>query len=314
MKHILLIFICCLLLSACKKNDDDNYIPGKIVTQVNYKGSIDNSVLKNSYLKETVPNSLYTRFGDYVTSLTPKVFKAKFHCIRYVDELNVFNQIELLNNNLPGMDPLRYADFTNNSTVSMEPTLNGALGNDGASFTNTIEFKYFYFRINYFYQEIQLPEQYNSIETLDQFHFANVYEDNENIQFWCTRANNLLSARYRLFMIPLYEHAQRAPDAFVFGGTDSSYILNLFTQPHDFPNNLPYDGDYIIRSKNYIAIKYIPAQSSNKSTLINATIKFDYNNLIQIYAGPDNIPYTKDDVFVYEPNYYNRLTVDVIIQ
>ena len=101
---------------------------------------------------------------------------------------------------------------------------------------------------------------------------------------------------------------------FVFGATDSSYILNLFTDPHDFPTNLPYDGDYIIRSKNYSAITYVPSEDSDKNTQINATVKFDYNNLIQIYAGPDNLPYTKDDVFVYEPNYYNRLTVDVLIQ
>jgi len=129
-----------------------------------------------------------------------------------------------------------------------------------------------------------------------------------------TRVNNLLAARYRLFMIPMYEHAQRAPDAFVFVGTDSSYVLNLFSNPHDFPNNLPYDGDYIVRSKNYSAITYVPSESSNKNTLINATISFDYNNLIQIYAGPDNIPYTKDDVFVYEPDYCDRLMANVLIQ
>jgi hypothetical protein len=36
------------------------------------------------------------------------------------------------------------------------------------------------------------------------------------------------------------------------------------------------------------------------------------NNLIQIYAGQDNIPYTSDDIFVYAPNFWERLSVSLI--
>jgi hypothetical protein len=41
---------------------------------------------------------------------------------------------------------------------------------------------------------------------------------------------------------------------------------------------------------------------------------FDTHNLIQIYAGEDNIPYTSDDVFIYAPNFWERIQVSVKVQ
>ena len=38
-------------------------------------------------------------------------------------------------------------------------------------------------------------------------------------------------------------------------------------------------------------------------------ISFDTENLIQIYAGQDNIPYTSDGIFLFAPNYWERLIV-----
>lgn len=314
MKKNIWIFFGLIALFGCKKNEDNTYVAGKIITKVNYERETDQVKKKNGDLKEIMPDSLYANFGNYITSITPRVFKAKFHTIRFVDELKGFSQIELLNNNLPDKDPLRYADFTSNSSVTLVPSLNGNLTNEESSFADTVLFKYFYFRIQFFYQEFELPSGYDDVNALDQFYFANVYEDDENRQMWCTRVNNILSARYRLFMIPLYEAAQRAPDAFVFGGTDSTYLLNLFIHPHDYPDNLPYDGDYIVRSNNYTPITFKPNFNSNKTTTILTTLTFNYDNLIQIYAGKDNIPYTKDDIFVYEPNFFDRLKVNVIIE
>lgn len=99
---------------------------------------------------------------------------------------------------------------------------------------------------------------------------------------------------------------QRLPDALIFGDTDSSYVLNLFTDPHDYPNNLTYDGDYIVRSKKYTPITFEPLDVSDKTTKIKATLSFDYDNLIQVYTGIDIIPFTKDDGFLYEPNFFGR--------
>jgi len=38
-------------------------------------------------------------------------------------------------------------------------------------------------------------------------------------------------------------------------------------------------------------------------------MNFNITELIQIYAGKDNIPYTFDDVFVYAPKFRERISV-----
>ena len=315
MKLLLTFISLTLLLCSCDDhNEDGGYIPGKIVTKINYLGINTPPTTKNVGSKSSLPVEFYTGFGDYITSVSPHVFKAKFICIRYVDDLDVFNQIELINNNLPDKDPLKYADFTNNSSATLVPELNGNLTNEGVAFADTVVFNYFYFRLQFFYQEIQLPEQYEGIGSLDQFGFNDAAIEEEYNQVYSSLENNILKARYRMFLYPLYEHVQRLPDAFVFGGTDSSYVLNLFTDPHDFPVNLPYDGDYIARSKNYGPITYVPTDSPDKTTVMEATMSFNYDDLIQIYAGKDNVPYTKDDVFLYEPNFWDRFKVEVAIE
>ena len=39
--------------------------------------------------------------------------------------------------------------------------------------------------------------------------------------------------------------------------------------------------------------------------------KITNENIIQIYAGADNIPYTSDDIIVMEPKFWERIYVDV---
>jgi hypothetical protein len=41
-------------------------------------------------------------------------------------------------------------------------------------------------------------------------------------------------------------------------------------------------------------------------------VSFDFADLIHIYAGRDNKPYTYDDVFVYAPRFWERLKVRVV--
>lgn len=36
---------------------------------------------------------------------------------------------------------------------------------------------------------------------------------------------------------------------------------------------------------------------------------FDTNNIIQVYAGAGNKPYTPDDISVYAPKYWERLFI-----
>lgn len=309
MKKAILFLVVISVFVGCKKNDDNTFVPGKIITQVNYR----HSTSKNIKQHNPKSDSLYTGYGDYITSISPSIFKAKFNLIRYVDELATYNQIELINNNLPYDDPRRYADFTNNSSVTLTPDLYGNTPNEGTTFGSTVLFNYFYFHVIYFYQEIPLPSQYTGIDTLDQFSYPNGSLWDENNQTFGYVSNNVLKAHYRLFLSPKFGQMQRGVSLFVFGGTDSSYVLNMLT---DDSLSFPYNNeeDYIVRSKNYTPITFVPSENNDKTTYINATLSFDYENLIQIYAGPDNIPYTRDDVFFYEPYFYDRLNVSVVIE
>ncbi len=311
MRKLILVSIGFLVLIACRKHEDITYVPGEIKTTINYKG---NSIsIKDSNLKAFKSKNLYTGFGDYIMSITPSKVTAKFYCIRYVQDLGGHNTIELINNNLPPYDSLRYADFTNNSSISMKPSLYGDLR--GATFANSVTFNYLTFEIGNIYHEIQLPPEYIGIDMLNQFYFNDNNNSNDEMQLYSTLTNNILNARYRSFLNPIYENnPQIIPTAIVFGGTDTSYVLNLATDFHDFPYNTPHHGNYIIRSKNFNPITYVPSESSIKTTLINATLSFNYNNLIQIYAGIDNIPFTKDDIFLYEPDFFDRFSVNVTIE
>ena len=46
---------------------------------------------------------------------------------------------------------------------------------------------------------------------------------------------------------------------------------------------------------------------------INTTIFFNSDNLIQVYAGADDIEYTSDDIIVYAPKFWERLFITVDI-
>ncbi|GAG16304.1 unnamed protein product, partial [marine sediment metagenome] len=181
MKKLIYLLVILSFVLGCKKNK--NGANGTIRYNISYTNSANKLKTGNndSNLKNTSgdSDSLYTQFGDYITSLSPSRFTAKFQTIRFNDDkLNTVDGhlLELVDNNAPPNAPERFADFTNNSTVSVIPTLYGTdIDQDAGSFTaNEINFIYFYFVIIYFYQEAALPIQYNGIN-LSQFN--NFYND-----------------------------------------------------------------------------------------------------------------------------------------
>ena len=53
MKKAIWISIGLLVLIGCKKNEDNTFVPGKIITNVNYKGNSVKSKMKSGNLKAT---------------------------------------------------------------------------------------------------------------------------------------------------------------------------------------------------------------------------------------------------------------------
>ena len=97
------------------------------------------------------------------------------------------------------------------------------------------------------------------------------------------------------------------PRAIVFGNTSSTYIYSSTGTSIDDP--MGTGGDIIRSNKfNSIIISEIP---EGETKAINGIMTYNTTDLIQIYAGKDNMPYTNDDVFVYAPNFWERISVSL---
>lgn len=67
------------------------------------------------------------------------------------------------------------------------------------------------------------------------------------------------------------------------------------------------ESNLIIRSNKYTNAVY-KKPSSEETIVMNGVLSFDTNGLIQVYSGADKIPYTSDDIFVYAPKFWERLS------
>ncbi len=306
MRKLIYLLVILSFFSGCKKKES-----GKITYNISYTNSAKESKAENSYskLKNTTgkSDSLYTQFGDYITSLSPGRFTAKFLGIRFNDESEIVNDghiLQLFDNNIPFDAAERYADFSNNSSVSGTPRLDGTVGSDGLFVDKEINFIYFIFKVIYFYQEVELPVQYDSI-ILSQF---NQMYNNINYSSDSVISGNMLKVDYFPLIAPLTSvYTFPCPGEFVFGNTDSTYISTTESGNPIFGGNI---GMPIIRSNKYSSFTlYNPEEGETLN--IKTVMNFNYTDLIQVYAGADNIPFTSDDVFVYAPNFWERLSVQV---
>lgn len=112
----------------------------------------------------------------------------------------------------------------------------------------------------------------------------------------------------------IHGNANGMPTGFnvVFGETDSSYICMYQGE------NLPEDERFpfwnqpnrVINRSNKLNTQKVIIMPANGDTFtMYATLAFDTENLIQIYAGNDNFPYTGDDDFVYAPKFWDRIKI-----
>lgn len=307
MKQGILWLLVKIGLIACRDKNKP-FVPGKIIAEMQYTGSIQQRMDPAAGA-----DTLHTGFGDYITSLTPLRTSAKFRTIRYEMDTGSFNTIELIDNNWGPFDARKYADFTNNSRVSMQPNLYGALANEGAAFQYAILFRFMTMDLANIYHDIPLPPQYAGIDTFDQFRVQQAF-DNDEDHAYTTLQNSVLRSRFRMFLYPVFKDIQQVPSGIVFGGTDSSYLFNIRTGRRDYPRNASTSGNYMIRSRKFTPLQYTPSDNPEKTTYIRATMAFDSRNLIQVYAGRDNIPYTADDVFLYHPQFFDRFEVKVEVE
>jgi hypothetical protein len=309
-------FLFIILAFGCSK--DKNKKGGKLVLNMSYSCSQkkNSSTDKNAGTRSGsgTKDAYYTQFGDYITSVTPTRFLCKFLDMRLQNwdkDGSIWNtSINLIDNNSDLANPNRLADFSNNATVELVPDLtNFTTGND-------VEFNIFFFSTYFFYQKAELPVQYDTILYLKYLCFGGEPLNFSSFSIGGTRTGRFIEGSYRTFIAPIFDSTwagdnapfNSEPKTYVFGGTDSTYLYNSSVGHVSSIGNPAGEMGYIIRSNSYTPIAFQAIPKGDTKT-ITGTMTFDTNNLLQIYAGKDNIPYTSDDIFVYAPNFWERFTV-----
>jgi hypothetical protein len=304
-------FLIIIFFAGCSKEG------GKLVWNMTYSLSSEKSMANNTKAAST--DNRYTRFGTYITSITPTRFVAKFLdlrlCSTWGDQRNNLN---IIDGNLPWTSTDRIADFSNNNTVNINIT--GNIAND-------VNMIYLVSVPMFYYQEFELPEQYNSFIIEDgiddRIHFLkflnfggkNIDYPTANAGIGGQKEGRLVKGSDNPLIAPIFDNNwtgfngnfPEIPHMTVFGKTDSTFIFHSNGSSADDP--LGSGGD-IIRSHNFNPIT-LHAISDGETKAVNGTMTFNTTDLIQIYAGADNMPYTNDDIFVYAPRYWERLSVSL---
>ncbi|MEE4176077.1 MAG: hypothetical protein V2I46_01065 [Bacteroides sp.] len=312
MKRIIFLFAFLSIFSGCKKEG------GKLGCTMTYELSNPLNAELKTY-SDDLTSDQYSQFGDYITSITPSRFVGKFLHLRFTnwhedqypgDEFN----IDLFENHSEIANPQRLADFSNGSTVSFVP--------EEVNVRKTTDLIYFLVIPIFFYQELELPEQYENFygNMLQFLNFDGTGVGSfDGFSIGAEKIGRFVKAGYQDFVAPIFIPNWTGSNGnygnltfcYAFGNTDSTFVFH-----NDIPDIRTNDNPlgqtgYIIRSHqhNPITITSIP---EGEIRSIQATMSFNTIDLIQIYAGQDNIPYTSDDIFVYSPKFWERMAVTLV--
>lgn len=306
MKKIFYFIIIIILFTGCKKKDntqEGNGLGGKILVNLTYKSTAQKS-------GSDTKSGQYSQFGDYITSITPTTFIGKFLDMRLISSGVDFASspgFNIIDNNTEMTSPSRLADFSKNASVNFTPNV--------PRFNSDLVLNLFVFMPMFYFQEFDLPLQYDNVTILRYLTYSNEGINLANDFIGGLRNGRHVRGSHQPFMAAIFDPAwggggnfPPVPSNYVFGSTDSTYIFNS-TGQFSINNPLSQTG-YIIRSNAYNALTLQPVPEGETKT-VTGTMTFDINNLIQIYAGADNIPYTSDDIFVYAPRFWERLSVNL---
>jgi len=291
MKYLYLIIVGIFLFWGCKKEKYGNTRQTIRVTTEAYSGKLKSAQKVNEYNR-------YTQFGDFITTITPSSFIGELTAVRFHDDTIHGNLggsfMTMVMTDLHAGDEPVIADFSNGATLTVIPVLNGDMienpDGQGASFREAVTFKFLWVGMG-LKQVIELPSEYTNVQ-LKQFDLI-----------FSKKEGNILTTE----LIPLYEPINELSQlnngiGIYFGMTDSTFVTE--------GTILGNSWSRYIRSSHFKEWTMTPPLPEQTKTYVS-TIGFPNENIIQIYAGADNIPYTSDDIIVMEPKFWERIYVDV---
>lgn len=309
-------FLIIIFLVGCSENDG-----GKLVCNMTY--NLTNEKKASPHTKAYSTSERYTQFGNYISSVTPDKFLIKFLSLKLCNTWeNQNNNLEIIDNNqLDWTSTDRIADFSENSTVSI--VIDGNIQTD-------LEMIYLVSIPMFYYQEFELPEQYsdftinmegsNNLACLSFGGSSNIDYPAANDGIGGIKEGRIVKGGNNPLMAPIFDenwidvilnvfpgNFPEWPRTTVFGNTNSTFIYSSTGTSVDDP--LGTGGDIIRSHKfNSITLQAIP---EGETKIITGIMTFNTTDLIEIYAGKDNMPYTYDDVFVYAPKFWERISVSL---
>lgn len=306
MKTFIGILLVLLFLNACNKEHGNMRYKAKFTTQVN------NSLNSNK------SGTLHSGFGTYITSLTPYHFSCKMSMLIFQDHYRQqdpsCHMISFVDghDNQPGYEIASYADFSGNQEVEFSPILYSTDKRDGLFKQKEVDFRFLTFRPIYFEHEFEIPIQYLSLVRSGN---SSLTSNGSTFKYDSIQNKITIHTSNNFSYIAIHGNSNAMPTGFslVFGNTDSSYIYRYngadLTEDKRFPF-WDQNNEVIIRSDKFTTLKVL-MPDEGQTNIMYSTISFNTDNLIQVYTGNDNIPYTSDDVFVYAPRFWDRIHVNL---
>jgi hypothetical protein len=191
------------------------------------------------------------------------------------------------------------ADFSIESTIPVTPTIccnvyDNPDGQGGGYFKNDVTLKMLYIRMD-LKPVLELPIEYSNVNL---------------INFQTQQNGRIITTDLYTLNLPVEDFREfNQTMEIYFGQCDSTYISDDPPLPDDDTYNNP---NVHVRSPNYEEWTLTPPLGVETKTIIT-TISFLTDDIIHVYAGTDNIPYTDDDVIVFEPKFWEKIYVDVTI-
>jgi hypothetical protein len=290
-KYAITLFFVSLIFMGC-----DKFKTGEI----HHKVRFTSHKLKE---KRSEKDSFYSSevLGAYITSITPRRLNARLNILMYLDNWDQQGENTHMisyvdgHDNDPNYNIYTDVDFTDNQLVEYTPILYSKDKRDGIFEQAEVTFNYLLLAPTYFSQEIELPKEYGSVK-------GGVLDTLTGKRIWTTNHQILCEA--------IFGYPNQQPWAYFFGNCDSTYLVHQDKVDHSISEEYPFGEKFIIRSNAFSPIT-VKMPTSGQTIEMYSTIGFDSENLIQVYAGKDNVPYTQDDVFVYAPKFWERLYVNL---
>ena len=297
MRLVICLFVLAALMMSCKNN------AGYIEYFVKY--TTEDISLKSG---SADPELFHTGMGDYITSITPRYFGSKINVLMYLDQWNqqgasMISYVDGHDND-PNYEIAINVDFSNNQETQYDPILYGDLWK-GVFRQKEITFRYMLFAPSHFEQEFEVPAGYGTMQIMGQ-NGTNTIEPGTGKRF--------VKVYHQPLLEPYFGTPDHQPWGYFFGNTESTYVFNRECAELPASEDSPNGGrDCMIRSHQFTSLT-VTMPEEDETIRMYSTVSFNTDNLIQVYAGRDNTPYTQDDVFTYAPNYWERLKVKLEVR